>query len=117
MPHLLIAGATGSGKSVCLHTVILSLIMSHSPAQVRLLMIDPKRVEMAVYDGIPHLISPVVHSVKQAADVMRKAIKEMEKRYDRFALKGVTNLNEYNERARLSQDDEIDHFDPLPPAW
>lgn len=114
MPHLLIAGATGSGKSVCLHTVILSLIMTHSPAQVRLLMIDPKRVEMAVYDGIPHLISPVVHSVKQAADVMRKAIKEMEKRYDRFALKGVTNLNEYNERARLSQDDELERFDPLP---
>ncbi|HUS79840.1 MAG TPA: DNA translocase FtsK 4TM domain-containing protein, partial [Armatimonadota bacterium] len=114
MPHLLIAGATGSGKSVCLHTVILSLAMMHSPAEVRLMVIDPKRVEMAVYDGIPHLISPVVHSVKQAADVMRKGIKEMEKRYDRFALKGVTNLSEYNERARFYQDDEIERFDPMP---
>ncbi len=114
MPHLLIAGATGSGKSVCLHTVILGLVMMHTPAEVRLMIIDPKRVEMAVYDGIPHLISPVVHSVKQAADVMRKAIKEMEKRYDRFALKGVVNLSEYNELARLSQDDEIERFDPLP---
>ncbi|HEY3396666.1 MAG TPA: DNA translocase FtsK 4TM domain-containing protein [Armatimonadota bacterium] len=114
MPHLLIAGATGSGKSVCLHTVILSLVMMHTPEEVRLIMIDPKRVEMAIYDGIPHLISPVVHSVKMAADIMRKAIREMEKRYDRFALKGVVNLNEYNDRARLSQDDELEKFDPLP---
>jgi len=114
MPHLLVAGATGSGKSVCLHSVILSLVMMHSPQEVRLIIIDPKRVEMAVYDGIPHLLSPVVHSVKQAADVMRKAIKEMEKRYDRFAVQGVTNINEYNDRARLSQGDEIEHFDPLP---
>jgi S-DNA-T family DNA segregation ATPase FtsK/SpoIIIE len=114
MPHLLIAGATGSGKSVCLHSVILSLVMMHSPQEVRLIIIDPKRVEMAVYDGIPHLLSPVVHSVKHAADVMRKAIKEMEKRYDRFALKGVANLSEYNELARLSQGDELERFEPLP---
>lgn len=114
MPHLLIAGATGSGKSVCLHSVILSLIMNHTPDEVRLILIDPKRVEMAVYDGIPHLLSPVVHSVKHAADAMRKCIKEMEKRYDRFALKGVTNLSEFNELARLPKESPIDEFEPLP---
>ncbi|NLO74679.1 MAG: DNA translocase FtsK [candidate division WS1 bacterium] len=114
MPHLLIAGATGAGKSVCLHSVILSMIMRHTPEEVRFIIIDPKRVEMAVYDGIPHLISPVVHSVKHAADVMRKAIKEMEKRYDRFALKGVTNLSEFNELARLSKESPLEEFEPLP---
>jgi S-DNA-T family DNA segregation ATPase FtsK/SpoIIIE len=114
MPHLLIAGATGSGKSVCLHSVILSLIMTHTPEEVKLILIDPKRVEMAVYDGIPHLISPMVHSVKHAADVMRKAIKEMEKRYDRFALKGVTNLSEFNELARMPKESPVDEFEPLP---
>ena len=114
MPHLLIAGATGSGKSVCLHSVVLSLIMTHTPEEVRLMIIDPKRVEMAVYDGIPHLISPVVHSVKHASDVMRKAIKEMEKRYDRFAMKAVTNLAEFNDLARLPKESPIDEFEPLP---
>ena len=103
MPHLLIAGATGSGKSVCLHSVILSLILRHTPAEVRLILVDPKRVEMAVYDGIHHLISPVVHSVGQASSVLRKGIREMEKRYDKFALNGVVNLNEYNERARMEK--------------
>ena len=114
MPHLLIAGATGSGKSVCLHSAILSLIMRHSPEQVRLLLIDPKRVELSIYDGIPHLISPVVYSVKQAASVLHKAIREMEKRYDKFALKGVSNLPEYNELARMPKEGIIDEFEPLP---
>jgi len=114
MPHLLIAGATGSGKSVCLHSVILSLIMRHSPEDVRLLLIDPKRVELSIYDGIPHLISPVVYSLRQAANVLHKAIREMEKRYDKFALKGVSNLNEYNELARMPKEGIIDEFEPLP---
>ncbi len=114
MPHLLIAGATGSGKSICLHSAILSLIMQHSPEQVRLLLIDPKRVELSIYDGIPHLISPVVYSLKQAANVLRKIITEMEKRYDKFALKGVSNLGEYNELARMPKEQVTDEFDPLP---
>ena len=113
MPHLLIAGATGAGKSICLHSVILSLIMTHAPPELKLIIIDPKRVELAVYDGIPHLMAPVVYSVKQAADVLHKAIKEMEKRYDRFALKGASNIAEYNELARISKQNEADEFAPL----
>jgi S-DNA-T family DNA segregation ATPase FtsK/SpoIIIE len=114
MPHLLIAGATGSGKSVCLHGIIMSLLMRATPDEVRLILIDPKRVELAVYDGIPHLLAPVIHSVKQAADVLRKAIREMEKRYDKFALKGVLNLGEYNALAEMPKEHAVDEFDPLP---
>jgi len=114
MPHLLIAGATGAGKSVCLHSLIVSILMRATPEEVRMVMIDPKRVELAVYDGLPHLMAPVVHSVKQAADVLRKVIREMEKRYDQFALKGVVNLAEYNELARMPKEHATDEFDPLP---
>jgi S-DNA-T family DNA segregation ATPase FtsK/SpoIIIE len=114
MPHLLIAGATGSGKSVCLHGIIMSLLMRATPDEVRFIMVDPKRVELAVYDGIPHLLSPVVHSVKQAADVLRKAIREMEKRYDKFAVKGVVNLAEYNALAEMPKEHAVDEFEPLP---
>lgn len=114
MPHLLIAGATGSGKSVCLHGIIMSLLMRATPDEVRFIMVDPKRVELAVYDGIPHLLAPVVHSVKQAADVLRKAIREMEKRYDKFALKGVVNLAEYNALAEMPKEHAVDEFEPLP---
>lgn len=114
MPHMLIAGATGAGKSVCLHSLIVSLLMRATPDEVRLIMVDPKRVELAVYDGIPHLMAPVVHSVKQAADVLRKAIREMEKRYDQFALKGVVNLAEYNDLASMPKEHVVDEFDPLP---
>lgn len=114
MPHLLIAGATGSGKSVCLHGIIMSLLLRSTPDEVRFIMIDPKRVELAVYDGIPHLMAPVVYSVKHAADVLRKAIREMEKRYDKFALKGVVNLAEYNALAGMPKEHATDEFEPLP---
>ncbi len=114
MPHLLVAGATGAGKSICLHTVILSLIMTHSPRELKLILIDPKRVELTIYDGIPHLMSPVVYSVREAADVLHKAIMEMEKRYDKFALKGVSNLREYNELARMPKEYAADEFEPFP---
>ncbi len=114
MPHLLIAGATGAGKSICLHSVILSLIMRHAPDELKFIIIDPKRVEMAIYDGIPHLMSPVVYSVKQAASVLTQAIKEMEKRYDKFALKGVSNITEYNELAQMPKQHAADEFEPLP---
>ncbi len=114
MPHLLIAGATGAGKSICLHSVILSLIMRHAPDELKFIIIDPKRVEMAIYDGIPHLMSPVVYSVKQAASVLKQAIEEMEKRYDKFALKGVSNITEYNELAQMPKQHAADEFEPLP---
>ncbi len=114
MPHLLVAGATGAGKSICLHTVILSLIMTHAPRELKLILVDPKRVELTIYDGIPHLMAPVVYSVREAADVLHKAIMEMEKRYDKFALKGVSNLPEYNQLAQMPKEHAADEFRPFP---
>ena len=96
MPHLLVAGATNAGKSVCLHSIIVSLLMRARPSEVQLIMIDPKRVELNLYEGIPHLMSPVLHTVQQASDVLRKAIREMEKRYDQFARVSAANIAEYN---------------------
>ncbi len=97
MPHLLIAGATGSGKSVCLNTLILSLLYRASPAEVKMIMIDPKMVELSVYDGIPHLSAPVVTDPKKAAAVLRAVVAEMETRYKVFASKGVRDLARYNQ--------------------
>lgn len=97
MIHLLIAGATGSGKSVCLNGLIASLLCKASPAEVRLLMIDPKRVELSTFDGIAHLITPVVTDPKQAAVALRWAVREMEERYELFALAGVRNIEGFNE--------------------
>jgi S-DNA-T family DNA segregation ATPase FtsK/SpoIIIE len=96
MPHLLVAGATNSGKSVCLHSIIVSLLMRSNPRDVQLIMVDPKRVELNLYEGIPHLMSPVVNTVQQASDVLRKAIREMEKRLDKFAKVSAANIAEYN---------------------
>lgn len=96
MPHLLVAGATNSGKSVCLHSIIVSLLMRAKPSEVQLIMIDPKRVELNLYEGVPHLMSPVVHTVQQAVDVLRKTIREMEKRYEQFAKVSAANIAEYN---------------------
>ncbi len=96
MPHLLVAGATNAGKSVCLHSIIVSFLMRAKPHEVRFIMMDPKRVELNRYDGIPHLMAPVVYSVSAACDVMRKAIREMEKRYDKFAQVSAASIAEYN---------------------
>lgn len=98
MPHLLIGGSTNSGKSVCLNALIASLVYRGTPRDVRLLMIDPKRVELSLWDGIPHLMHPVVKDVKQAAGVFRSALKEMDRRYDLFAALGTRNLDGYNQR-------------------
>ena len=114
MPHLLIAGATNSGKTVCLHSIIVSLVMRARPDELKLILIDPKRVELMMYDGVPHLMAPVVSTARQAADVLRKAIREMEKRYDMFALQGVVNIAEYNELAAMPKESEIEEFDPVP---
>ena len=107
MPHLLIAGATGSGKSVCLNALILSLLYRASPAEVKMIMIDPKMVELSVYEGIPHLSAPVVTEPKKAAAVLRAVVAEMEKRYKAFAEKGVRDLARYN---RMLGKDEL----PMP---
>ena len=96
MPHLLVAGATGAGKSVCLNTIIASLLVSATPDQVQMLMIDPKRVELSVYNGIPHLIKDVITDPRLAAGALFEMTKEMESRYERFAKAGVRKIEEYN---------------------
>lgn len=103
MPHLLIGGSTNSGKSVCLNTIIASLVYRATPREVRLMMIDPKRVELSLWDGIPHLMHPVVKDVKQAAGIFRAAIKEMDRRYDIFSVMGTRNIDGYNERVPESE--------------
>ena len=96
MPHLLVAGATGSGKSVCLNTIIASLLVSATPDQVQMLMIDPKRVELPIYNGIPHLIKEVITDARLAAGALFEMTKEMDARYERFAKAGVRKIEEYN---------------------
>ncbi|HHW44566.1 MAG TPA: DNA translocase FtsK, partial [Desulfotomaculum sp.] len=100
MPHLLIAGATGSGKSVCLNTIIASILFKARPEEVKFLIIDPKMVELATYNGIPHLVSPVVTDPKKAATSLRWAVKEMERRYSLFASAGVRDITRYNDLFR-----------------
>lgn len=106
MPHLLVAGATGSGKSVCMNSIIASILFNASPDEVKLIMIDPKMVELTVYNGIPHLITPVVTDPKKAASALRWAVKEMENRYALFSAAGVKNIEVYNENAEKSEDGE-----------
>lgn len=111
MPHLLIAGATGSGKSVCINTIIASILYKATPEEVKFLMIDPKMVELTTYNGIPHLVSPVVTSAKKAAGVLHWAVKEMERRYELFARAGVREIRRYNEVCQRAQDESLA---PLP---
>ena len=103
MPHLLIAGATGSGKSVCLNSILLSLLYRASPVEVKLVLIDPKRVELSVYDGIPHLAAPVVTEAKKAAAVLKAIVAEMEARYKAFAEKGVRDIARYNRAVKADE--------------
>lgn len=110
MPHVLIAGSTGSGKSVCINTIITSIIYNAKPSEVKLVMVDPKVVELSVYNGIPHLLIPVVTDPKKAAGALAWAVQEMDDRYNKFAQKGVRDLKGYNkaiekenENAKLPQ--------------
>jgi S-DNA-T family DNA segregation ATPase FtsK/SpoIIIE len=99
MPHLLVAGSTGSGKSVLLNAMVTSLLYKAKPDEVKMLMIDPKLLELSSYDGIPHLISPVVTNPKEAAEMLRKMVYEMERRYRLIAQKGVRNIESFNAEA------------------
>jgi len=109
MPHLLVAGATGSGKSVCINSIIISLLYKASPNEVKLLMIDPKVVELGIYNGIPHLLIPVVTDAKKAAGALNWAVQEMVNRYKLFADKGVRDIKGYNAIVKTDEGEE-----PLP---
>ncbi|NAP01397.1 DNA translocase FtsK, partial [Halomonas sp. MG34] len=98
MPHGLIAGATGSGKSVCINTILISLLYKASHEDVKFLLIDPKMVELAPYNGIPHLVSPVITDVKAATAALKWAVSEMESRYERFVQEGVRDLERFNQK-------------------
>jgi DNA segregation ATPase FtsK/SpoIIIE-like protein len=121
MPHLLIAGTTGSGKSVCLNAIILSLLLMRRPDEVKMILVDPKQVEMTDFKGIPHLLSPVVMDMKLAAGVLTWAVQKMEERYDRMSKVGVRNISTFNrlsrqERlARLPEGEPPEaYLDPMP---
>lgn len=113
MPHLLIAGATGSGKSVAINVIITSILLNAKPHQVKFLMIDPKKVELSVYNGIPHLLSPVVSDPKKAARSLGKVVAEMERRYELFAHFGIRNIKGYNAQVKAHPEDENHHYLPL----
>jgi S-DNA-T family DNA segregation ATPase FtsK/SpoIIIE len=113
MPHILVAGTTGSGKSVALNAMILSLLYKATPDQVRLIMIDPKMLELSVYEGIPHLLSPVVTDMKEAANALRWCVVEMDRRYRLMAAMGVRNLSGYNKKIREASDKGNPLLDPL----
>lgn len=104
MPHLLIAGATGSGKSVGINVIISSLLMRTKPHEVKMMLIDPKMVELNIYDGIPHLLTPVVTKPKKAARALQNIVDEMEKRYELFAMSGTRNIESYNEHLKMLEE-------------
>ncbi len=106
MPHLLIAGATGSGKSVCVNAIIATLLLTHTPDTLRFLMIDPKMVELTTYNGIPHLLSPVVVELDRTVPLLRWATGEMDRRYKLFAKEGARNLEAFNAKA-VKQGEQI----------
>ena len=113
MPHLLIAGTTGSGKSVGINAMVLSLVYKASPEHVRLIMIDPKMLELSVYEGIPHLLSPVVTDMKQAANALRWCVAEMERRYQLMSALGVRNLAGFNRKVKDATDAGKPIKDPI----
>lgn len=111
-PHLLVAGSTGSGKSVCINCILASILMRTKPDEVKLLLVDPKKVELSMYNGVPHLLAPVVTDPKKASVALGKIVSEMERRYDIFEEKGVKNIGTYNEmiekkNATLPDDDQL----------
>ena len=113
MPHVLVAGTTGSGKSVAINAMILSLIYKATPEQVRLILVDPKMLELSVYEGIPHLLAPVVTDMRQAANALRWCVAEMERRYKLMSLLGVRNIGGYNQKIRDAVKNETPLTNPF----
>src|SRR6056297_1548553 len=113
MPHLLVAGTTGSGKSVAVNSMILSLIYKATPDQVRMIMVDPKMLELSVYEGIPHLLAPVVTDMKEAANALRWCVAEMERRYRLMAALGVRNIGGFNRKLREAEQRGEPIVDPM----
>ncbi len=114
MPHLLVAGSTGSGKSVNINSIIVSILMKAKPNEVKLMMIDPKKVELNVYNGIPHLLTPVVTNPKKAAQALHKVVEEMERRYELFAATGMRNISGYNEHILEKNIETGENYPTLP---
>lgn len=114
MPHLLVAGSTGSGKSVCINGIIISIIMRAAPHEVKMMMIDPKMVELNVYNGIPHLLAPVVTDPRKAAQALQKVVSEMERRYDLFSHTGTRNIEGYNEYVKVFNEENEEKHPKLP---
>ena len=111
MPHLLVAGSTGSGKSVCINGIITSILLNTKPHEVKLMLIDPKMVELNVYNGIPHLLIPVVTNPHKASQALEKIVSEMERRYDLFQHSSTRNIEGYNQYIR-KQNEELDEKQP-----
>ncbi len=112
MPHLLIAGATGSGKSVCLNAIISSLLMNNSAQQVQFVMVDPKMVELPGYNGIPHLVGPVITDTSKTPGALAWLTLQMDERYRLFAANGVRNIEQYNQKlGKKRQDEALPYID------
>ena len=110
MPHLLIAGTTGSGKSVCVNTIIASLLLQNTPDNLRFVMVDPKRVELTYYNGIPHLLAPVVVELERVVPMLQWVLREMDQRYQRFAKEGVRNIRDFNQRMSQTEQDLLHYI-------
>src|SRR5262249_23729747 len=115
MPHLLIAGSTGAGKSVGINGMLTSILYPATPGDVRVIMIDPKRLELGRYDDIPHLLTPVVVDPKQAANALRWAVGEMEERYKTLAAEGVRNIEQYNRNVQHALAEKVTPKDGIQP--